>query len=310
MGFMLFCLQVRGVTVPTAKKFLQARVDLTYGPRWSMLSRLIGRLKRKFPHKKRGRLSFLQQDIRGSFSIYSLFEGGYKQKQAAKELKIDATMLASMYRILIKHGVEVARARIAGFFFTVSRAGDGPPSVQADFDPEVDATASDVRSASCGLSWHFNKETKTGSNPGFVAKPLIEDSSCAICPVTAICSYLKVRKKMKGHDDDNESIEPLFVSKDGSVFTVANLHDTVEACASACGHDAKLYEAHSLRIGGTSAATVAPSGSERACMVMGCWLSSVAGEYMKPGTEEVAKLAMKNDAHGKHRCFKCGARPQ
>ena len=300
MGFILFCVQVRGVSVLTAAKYKTsvktqistlAGVDLTYGLRWSMLSRLVDRLKKKFPHKKRERLPFLQQDIRRSFSICSLFERGYNQKQATKELKIETSRLDSMYRILSKHGVEVVRAAIAGFFFTVSRAGDGLPSVQADFDPEVDATVSDIRWASYGLSWHF-KETKTGSNPEFGAKPLVEDSSCAICPVTAMYSYLKVRKKMKGYVDDNESLEPLFVSRDGSVFTTANLRDTVKACATACGHDAKLYGAHSLRIGGATAAIAAPSGSERVCMVMGYWLSSVARDYMKPGTEEVVRLAM------------------
>jgi hypothetical protein len=256
-----------------------------------MLSRLIDRLSRKFPHKKRERLPFLQQDIRKSFAICSLFERGYNQKQAAKELSIRVPLLDSMYRILVKHGVEVVRATIAGFFFTVSRAGDGLPSVQADFDPEVDATVSDVRWASYGLSWHF-KETKTGSNPEFGAKPLVEDSSCAICPVTAMYSYLRMRKKMKGYKDENESVEPLFLSLDGSVFTTANLRDTVKACATACGHDAKLYGAHSLRIGGATAAIAAPSGSERVCMVMGYWLTSVAREYMKPGTDEVVRLAM------------------
>ena len=56
------------------------------------------------------------------------------------------------------------------------------------------------------------------------------------------------------------------------------------------GKDPKLFGAHSLRIGGATAAIAAPSGDEHICSVLGYWLTSVVREYTKPGVDSVVKV--------------------
>lgn len=77
---------------------------------------------------------------------------------------------------------------------------------------------------------------------------------------------------------------PLFCHPDGASFTVAQVRDMVKAVMRAAGRDPSMYGAHSLRIGGATAA-LAAGVSPQLIRLMGRWSSDVYQIYCRMSLE-------------------------
>ena len=73
---------------------------------------------------------------------------------------------------------------------------------------------------------------------------------------------------------------PLFCHPDGSAITVSQVRDMVKAVMEAAGRDPRLYGAHSLRIGGATAA-LAAGVSPQLIRLMGRWSSDIYEIYCR-----------------------------
>ena len=73
---------------------------------------------------------------------------------------------------------------------------------------------------------------------------------------------------------------PLFCHSDGSAITVSQVRDMVKAVMHAAGRDPRRYGAHSLRIGGATAA-LAAGVSPQLIRLMGRWSSDVYEIYCR-----------------------------
>ena len=304
MGFIAFCVEERGTTVDTAvgyKTSVKGQInsvsglDMTYGLEWQRLKRLVARLKRLYPHKKKPRLPVLQQHLRAVFEIIELIRQGFDASEIKEEkrssIRLETESLNALIRVVRKNGALMCRAVLSTMFLSVSRAGDCLPDTQMDFDEEVDSTISDVCWTDYGFALKF-KETKTGFNPEFEAKPLVEDVGNVLCPATAMSAYLEEYKEREFFQEGQEGKLPLFVDASGAVLTTNCLRELVKASVGALGEDPSLYGAHSLRIGGATAAIAAPSGSELTCKVLGYWLSSAVRVYTKPTEGQMVQLVL------------------
>ena len=72
---------------------------------------------------------------------------------------------------------------------------------------------------------------------------------------------------------------PLFCHADGAAITVSEVRSAVRACMRAAGRDPQLFGAHSLRIGGATAA-LAAGVSPQLIRLMGRWSSDIYEIYM------------------------------
>jgi hypothetical protein len=253
------------------------------------MKKLIQRLKIKYPHKRKPRLPFLQQELLGTREIIRRYEQGRPASKISRELGLKEEAVSALCEVLDLYGSKICGAVLACVFFSVSRAGDLLPQNRSDFDPEVDSTVADAEWAVYGVRLRF-KLTKTGHNPEFDAKPLVESKGNPLCPVTALVSYLTEYRGRDGYDEALDETNPLFQTEEGKVFVTGDLRRLAKAAVYALGKDPKLFGAHSLRIGGATAAIAAPSGDEHICSVLGYWLTSVVREYTKPGVDSMVKV--------------------
>lgn len=94
-------------------------------------------------------------------------------------------------------------------------------------------------------------------------------------PVAELMEWLRQRRAAGIADD-----RPLFCHMDGSAFDVREVRDMVKLCMQAVGLDPALFGAHSLRIGGATAALAAgvPPSMIR---LMGRWSSDVYEIYCR-----------------------------
>ena len=94
-------------------------------------------------------------------------------------------------------------------------------------------------------------------------------------PVSALDAWMRERQAL-----GLPSNGPLFCHRNGSAVTVAQVRDKVKEIAAAAGRDPSMYGAHSLRIGGATAALAAgiPPSLIR---LMGRWSSDVYEIYTR-----------------------------
>jgi hypothetical protein len=98
-------------------------------------------------------------------------------------------------------------------------------------------------------------------------------------PVVALEAWLAQRRAMGVSED-----RPLFCHDDGSAITVAQVRTTVKAVMAAAGRDPARFGAHSLRIGGATAA-LAAGVSPQAIRLMGRWSSDIYEIYCRMSIE-------------------------
>ena len=73
---------------------------------------------------------------------------------------------------------------------------------------------------------------------------------------------------------------PLFCHANGAAITVSEVRSAVRACMRAAGRDPQLFGAHSLRIGGATAA-LAAGVSPQLIRLMGRWSSDIYEIYCR-----------------------------
>ena len=106
-------------------------------------------------------------------------------------------------------------------------------------------------------------------------------TSSAICPVTAILSYLAIRPEGQG---------PLFVTADSKPVTKQRFIRKIREVLAKAGIDASGYKGHSFRIG--AATTAAACGlNEGMIKTLGRWASSAYQVYIKIPPQELANIA-------------------
>ena len=97
--------------------------------------------------------------------------------------------------------------------------------------------------------------------------------------VRALRSWIAVRRALGIADS-----RPLFCDEQGAGITVAQVRDMVKSLMEAVGRDPRLYGAHSLRIGGATAA-LAAGVSPQLIRLMGRWSSDIYEIYCRMSEE-------------------------
>ena len=295
MGFVMHCVEYRQVTVQTAEQYknnvknrllVKTGLDIQFNMEWKRMSLLLGRLRRRYPHKRRVRKPFMQQNLLWVRRVLDAYKKGkHSARKIGTHLDIREDLLHDFVELISKFGPETIWAALVSFFFGVSRGGDSLPQNHKDFDKGVDSTVSDVRWAADGYSLNI-KETKMGVPIDFEMKPYCRVKGHKLCPVDAMAQYLKVHPLK----DEDPSCTPLYVRKDKKPMVTADLREIVQAAAKAQGLVPSEYGAHSLRIGGATAAGLCKSGTALTCKVLGFWLSDQYLEYMTPTREQMTEL--------------------
>lgn len=103
--------------------------------------------------------------------------------------------------------------------------------------------------------------------------------------VRELARWLRVRAQL-GLPADG----PLFCDAAGAAVTVSQVRDAVRECMRAAGRDPRLFGAHSLRIGGATAALAAGVTPER-IRVMGRWSSEVYAIYCRLSVEAALQVS-------------------
>ena len=305
MGFIMYCVTVRGVTVDTALRYKNATlnqlttssgIDLAYNQKWLRMKRFIDRARVSFPHDKKERLPMLQQHL---IFVKHVIEQYNKECSDTQDLierikrrsgvTCKAAALGPLIAVLNHYGPAVVWVLLLVSFFGVSRAGDSLPQNVRDFDPTVDTTISDIRMKPYGFALHF-KKTKTGRNTNCREKPFVRGKGCKLCAVSALEDYMSSYRKTSWYAKGVPSKLPLFVGKNGAPLATRDLRRMVKSCVEAMGLDPSKYGAHSLRIGGATAALAAPSGTEYKCKVLGYWSSSAVELYTRPSENMMVEL--------------------
>ena len=303
MGFVVYCVEEKRVKVSTAAQYktnvksmlhTASGIDVTYNQDWGLMRKLLGRLSEMYPQKKKTRLPLLQQHLLQIRRVLDLYDDGHRsdanlRRQAKQQLDITIPCAKRLIAILERDGTILVWVALTTYFFTVSRGKDLSPKTRCGFDATTDTTVSDVEWTDYGYALKI-KKTKTGHNLNFDAKPVVEVMGNALCPVTAMKNHLRqclVHNKDLG---SNMTTTPLFQRKDGSVLTTRDLYEYVKNCMKCIGLNERDYGAHSLRIGGATAALASAGGNEYVVKVLGYWVSNAVESYTKPTKEMVMNL--------------------
>jgi hypothetical protein len=99
------------------------------------------------------------------------------------------------------------------------------------------------------------------------------------CAATELLRWKSERRSL-GLPDDG----PFFCHADGSMITVHQIRDIVKALMQAAGLDPRRYGAHSLRIGGATAA-LAAGVPPQLIRLMGRWSSDIYQLYCRMSIE-------------------------
>ena len=211
------------------------------------------------------------------------------RREIRQQLGINVPCAKRLVNILKRDGTILVWAALTTYFFTVSRGKDLSPKTREGFDATTDTTISDVEWADYGFALRI-KKTKTGHNLNFDAKPVVEDKGNELCPVTAMTKHLKQCMENDEDFEKNQKTTALFRRGDGSVMTTRDLYEYVKNCMKCIGLDERKYGAHSLRIGGATAALASAGGNEYVVKVLGYWVSNAVEAYTKPTKEMVMNL--------------------
>ena len=304
-GFVTYCVECRGTTAGTASQYktnvksvlhTESGVDVSYGQDWKLMRKLVSRLETLYPNKRVLRRPILQQHLRKTRKLLDLYVLGYTSPSGlrveAKErhgIVLKEEEIGDLLDTLVRDGVELFWVTMVTYFMTVSRGADISPDQRHNFDPETDATLSDLSRTEFGMDLNI-KLTKTGRNKEFSAKPLVEVIGNVLCPVRAMEDHIAECARNNKDFARNKTTTPLFRRHDGEVFTTRDLYDNVKAMTKAIGLDPRYYGAHSLRIGGATAALACAGGSEVVVKVLGYWVSEAVRIYTKPTRDMVCAL--------------------
>ena len=103
--------------------------------------------------------------------------------------------------------------------------------------------------------------------------------------VAALAAWVRERGRMGLAADG-----PLFCDERGAMVSVAQVRVMVRCCMQAAGRDPRLFGAHSLRIGGATAALAAGVPPER-IRVMGRWSSDVYAIYCRMSVQAALQVS-------------------
>ena len=100
----------------------------------------------------------------------------------------------------------------------------------------------------------------------------------------ALAAWLQLRQQL-----GMPELGPLFCWPDVSAFTVADVCSAVRACMSAVGLQPRFFGAHSLRIGGATAA-LAAGVSPQEIRLMGRWSSEIYEIYCRMSEQSALRV--------------------
>jgi hypothetical protein len=164
-------------------------------------------------------------------------------------------------------------------FFAFLRCGEF--TTNSKFDPHQHLSDKDIavdnHHEPSLLSIHL-KKSKTDQE-GLGITLYVGQTAQVICPVTALLSYLVVRKAKFPSG-------PLFVLEDGSPLARQALVSWLRTTLNSSGIDASHFSGHSFRIG--AASTAAARGVIQA---LGRWKSDSFRRYIRIPREELATIS-------------------
>ena len=100
----------------------------------------------------------------------------------------------------------------------------------------------------------------------------------------------RYQDEQEDYKAQREAELPLFRRPDGTVICTRDIYKLVKVTTAGLGLDPQLYGAHSLRIGGATAALACASGSEYTVKVLGYWASQAVASYTRPTKEMMLQL--------------------
>jgi site-specific recombinase XerD len=116
----------------------------------------------------------------------------------------------------------------------------------------------------------------------------IGETRSSICPISAMETYLRIRRAHQGLIGGSES---LFIFSDGATLRRYQLTTFLRAFLTRLGIDARLFAGHSFRIGGATA--LARAGAPAHIIQrMGRWSSDAYKTYIRTASSELAKFAL------------------
>ena len=142
MGFVFFLVKYQGVTVETAatyktnaKSQIQTKTgaDMCYGLQRGRMKKLIQRLKIKYPHKRKPRLPFLQQELLGSREIIRRYEQGRSAPKISRELGLKEEAVSALCKVLDLYGSKLCWAVLTCVCFQCEQSGRSSPTESIRF---------------------------------------------------------------------------------------------------------------------------------------------------------------------------------
>jgi hypothetical protein len=226
--------------------------------------------------------------LAGTLKLDLVLKGIHRIKPNQKQarLPVTPTILAKIKGVLdLSPGYEncMLWAACCIGFFGFLRCGEFMLPNATPFDTSTHLAASDIT-----VDSHHNptmvavriKKSKTDQF-GEGTTIYLGKTSAAICPVSAVLSYLAIRPDTQG---------PLFVTAEGKPMTKQRFIGRIRDILSRAGVDATGYKGHSFRIG--AATTAAACGlNEGLIKALGRWSSCAYQVYIKIPPQELANIA-------------------
>ena len=265
-------------------------------------------------HRKREDAGFGIGGDAPLFRLRALIKGLRKEKGDGPSLRrwgVRTQHLATALAMSLGGGSKTEqnwRAALTVAFCGLLRGGEFALQDGEEFAIARHLTRADVRfytEGDCQYAAVTIRQLKSKSTMGKTVEVVVRSGGSLFDPV----KELQRLYELDPCSEERMRTTPLFRDAQGAAFTVAKVRQMVKALMKAIGLDPVHFGAHSLRIGGATAALAA--GIDPAVIrCMGRWASDVYEIYMR-GTREVAtqmsSLIASTPFHDLERGFKTDA---
>ena len=246
-------------------------------------------------HRKREDAGFGIGGDAPLFRLRALIKGLRKEKGDGPSLRrwgVRTQHLAAALAMSLGGGSKTEqnwRAALTVGFCGLLRGGEFALQDGEEFDPARHLTRSDVRFfMEDGIRYAgvMIRQLKTTQGADKRVEVILRSGGTLFDPVEELWQLFK----LDGCTREAAATTPLFRGKTGHALTVRQVREMVKALMAAVGCDPDRFGAHSLRIGGATAALTA--GVDPAVIrAMGRWSSEVYEIYMRLTREAAARLS-------------------
>ncbi len=204
-----------------------------------------------------------------------------------KRLPITTDILHKLHSFFESRGQQVDSfmlwAAICTCFFGFMRSGEMTVPSESAFDPSTHLCFGDVSVDDIAAPGIVKLRLKASKTDPFRkgVEIVLGRTHTALCPVTALLSYLAIRGNRPGF---------LFLFEDDRPLTKAHFILKVREALSHLGIDSSRYAGHSFRIGAATAAG-AQGIDDSVIQMLGRWKSSAYQRYIQTPRDQLARYS-------------------